>query len=161
MYCPDWIFEIICAEVAALFLKNDVALALGAGKYASGLSNQYEEFSADEVAMLSEDMVRLLGELNAGETAVLLLNGFAYFRLYYAFQGTKRNLSPMFGSATSGTKEKEYGRQDSFKRFKAYIFAYRSEKAILAPSNWSLASQAEIEFLAEIAKKNTNPLDFL
>ena len=30
MYCPDWIFDIVCAEVASLYLKNDVALEMGA-----------------------------------------------------------------------------------------------------------------------------------
>ena len=39
----------------------------------------------------------------------------------YSFQGVKRNLKPMFGSASSGTKEKEYSSQSSLKRFKAYL----------------------------------------
>ena len=161
MHCPDWIFDIISAEVAALYLKNDIALSMGAGKYASGLSGQYEEFSSDEVSLLAEEMIRLLGELQAGESAVMLLEGFAYFRLIYSFQGVKRNLKPMFGSAASGTKEKEYSVQSSFKRFKAYLFAYRSEKAVLAPTGWSLGSQTDIQFLADIASQSTNPLDFL
>ena len=161
MFCPDWIFDIVCAEVAALYLKNDVALSMGAGKYASGLSDEYEGFSADEVASLSEEMIRLLGELEAGDAAVMLLEGFIYFRMVYTFQGVKRNLKPIFGSASSGTKEKEYGAQSSFKRFKAYLFSYRSEKAVLAPTGWSLATQTDIQFLADIASKNSNPLDFL
>ena len=161
MHCPDWIFDIISAEVATLYLKNDVSLQMGAGKYATGLSEQYEEFSSDEVALLAEEMIRLLGELEAGESAVMLLEGFAYFRMVYSFQGVKRNLKPMFGSATSGTKEKEYSVQSSFKRFKAYLFAYRSEKAVVAPSGWSLGSQTDIQFLADIASQSTNPLDFL
>ena len=51
MYCPDWIFDIVCAEVASLYLKNDIALALGAGKYTSFLSKEYEALSADEIAL--------------------------------------------------------------------------------------------------------------
>ena len=161
MYCPDWIFDIICAEVAALYLKNDVSLTLGAGKYASGVSDKYAGFSADEVALLSEDMIRLLGEVEAGDAAVMLLEGYSYFRMIYTFQGVKRNLKPMFGNVAAGTKEKEYAAQSSFKRFKAYLFSYRSEKAVLAPAGWSLATQTEIQFLADIASKNSNPLDFL
>ena len=76
MYCPDWIFDIISAEVASIYLKNDVALPLGAQKYASGVSSEYEEFSADEIEVASEEMIRLLGELEAGEAAVMLLEGF-------------------------------------------------------------------------------------
>ena len=38
MYCPDWIFDIVSAEVASLYLKNDVPLEMGASKYVSGLS---------------------------------------------------------------------------------------------------------------------------
>ena len=44
MYCPDWIFEIVSAEVASLYLKNDVPLEMGASKYVSGLSENFEEF---------------------------------------------------------------------------------------------------------------------
>ena len=161
MYCPDWIFDIVCAEVAGLYLKSDVALSMGAGKYASGLSDEYEGFSADEVALLSEEMIRLLGELEAGDAAVMLLEGFTYFRMVYTFQGVKRNLKPIFGSVASGTKEKEYGAHASFKRFKAYLFSHRSERAVLAPTGWSLATQTDIPFLADIASKNSNPLDFL
>ena len=161
MFCPDWVFDIVCAEVASLYLKNDVALALGAAKYTSSLSKEYEELSADEVNMASEDMIRLLGELEAGDAAVMLLEGFSYFRIMYSFQGVKRNLKPMFGSASSGTKEKEYSPQSSLKRFKAYLFAYRSEKAVLAPTGWSLATQTELKMLADIANQSTNPLDFL
>ena len=105
MFCPDWVFDIVCAEVASLYLKNDVALALGAGKYTSFLSKEYEALSADEIAMASEEMIRLLGELEAGDAAVMLLEGFCYFRMMYSFQGVKRNLKPMFGSASSGTKK--------------------------------------------------------
>ena len=161
MYCPDWIFDIISAEVAAIYLKNDIALSLGAEKYASGVSSEYQEFSGDEVAVTSEEMIRLLGELEAGEAAVTLLEGFAYFRLFYSFQGVKRKLNPMFGSVSSAVKEKEYSTQSTVKRFKAYLFAYRSDKAVLAPSGWSLATQTEIELLSVIASKNTNPLDFI
>ena len=161
MYCPDWIFDVVCAEVASLYLKNDVALALGAGKYTSFMSKEYEALSADEIAMASEEMIRLLGDLEAGDAAVMLLEGFCYFRIMFSFQGVKRNLKPMFGSASAGTKEKEYSSQSSLKRFKAYLFAYRSEKAVLAPTGWSLGTQTELTMLADIANQSTNPLDFL
>ena len=161
MFCPDWVFDTVCAEVASLYLKNDVALDLGAAKYTSSLSKEYEAMSADEIAMASEDMIRLLGELEAGDAAVMLLEGFCYFRIMYSFQGVKRNLKPMFGSASSGTKEKEYSSQSALKRFKAYLFSYRSEKAVLAPTGWSLATQEELKTLADIASQSSNPLDFL
>lgn len=161
MYCPDWIYDIISAEVASLYLKNDVPLEMGANKYVRGLSENYKEFSSQEISTFAEEAIRLLGDLEAGEVAVPLLQGFAYFRMHYAFQGVKRKLNPMFGDVTSGTKEKEYSSQASLKRFKAYIYAYRSDKALLAPDGWSLGSQDEIKILAEIAGQNTSPLDFL
>ena len=86
MYCPDWIFDIVCAEVASLYLKNDVALALGAAKYTSAMSGEYESLSGEEIALASEEMIRLLAELEAGEAAVMLLEGFSYFRLTHSFK---------------------------------------------------------------------------
>ncbi len=161
MYCPDWIYDIISAEVASLYLKNDVPLEMGASKYVKGLSENYEELTTQEITSLAEEAIRLLGELDAGEVAVPLLQGFAYFRMMYSFQGVKRKLNPVFGNVASGTKEREYSQQASFKRFKAYIFAYRSDKAQLAPDGWSLGTQTDIKILADIASQNTSPLDFL
>lgn len=161
MYCPDWIYDIVSAEVASLYLKSDVPLEMGASKYVRGLSENYKEFSSQEISIFAEEAIRLLGDLEAGEVAVPLLQGFAYFRMHYVFQGVKRKLNPMFGDVASGTKEKEYSSQASLKRFKAYIYAYRSDKALLAPDGWSLGSQTEIKILADIAGQNTSPLDFL
>ena len=70
MYCPDWIFEIVSAEVASLYLKNDVPLEMGASKYVSGLSENFEELSSQEISTLAEEVIRLLGDLEAGELAV-------------------------------------------------------------------------------------------
>ena len=82
--------------------------------------------------------------LEAGEAAVMLLEGFCYFRMIYSFQGVKRKLKANVWKCSSGTKEKEYSSQSSLKRFKAYLFAYRSEKAVLAPTGWSLGTQTEL-----------------
>ena len=79
MFCPDWIFDIVCAEVASLYLKNDVALEMGASKYTQWLSKEYEALSADEISMASEDMIRFWGDLEAGDAAVMLLQGFCLF----------------------------------------------------------------------------------
>ena len=50
------------------------------------MSDKYAGFSADEVALLSEDMIRLLGEVEAGDAAVMLLEGYSYFRMTFTFQ---------------------------------------------------------------------------
>ena len=67
MYCPDWIYDIISAEVASLYLKNDVPLEMGANKYVQGLSENYKEFSSQEISIFAEEAIRLLGDLEAGE----------------------------------------------------------------------------------------------
>ena len=105
-------------------------------------------------------MIRTLGELEAGEAAVMLLEGFSYFRLFYSFQGVKRKLNPMFGSVSSSGERKGIFTSINSKRFKAYLFAYRSEKAVLAPSGWSLATQTELDILANIAQEKHQSLGF-
>ena len=161
MYCPDWIFDIICSQVAANFIKNDISIPMGAGRFVSGLADDYDDFNGGEIEVGAEEMIRLLDELEAGEAALVLLEGFGYFRLNYSFQGVKRNLKPLFGSVASGTKAKEYSARASLKRFKAYIFAFRSQNAMLAPAGWSLATQTDLKKLSEIAGQSTNPLDYL
>ena len=157
MYCSGWIFDIVCAQITADYIRHDVPLRWGGQNYMSSLSTQYDQLDGGEVIKACEDMLRFLDRVKAGEISVTLLEGFIFFRLYYARHGAKRNLRPFFRPLISGTKTKQYTRRQSIRRFRAYIYAYRSEKAVLAPPGWSLAEQQDVTYLAEIARQHAPP----
>jgi len=160
-YCPAWIYDAIFAQVGYDFLVSDMPLALTAKKYAEGLSKKYQPLDIDEIVEGSEEMIRFLAEVDANENAADLLRGFCFFRIRYETQNVKRKMTPMFGTVDSGDKEQKYSGLDAVKRFKAYIFSWRSGTAILAEPGWKLSNETVLEDLSKAAAKQVSVLDGL
>lgn len=158
-YCPPWIYDAIFAQVGFDFLAHDLPLSLSAKKFTDGLSTKYQPLNLDEIEQGAEEMVRFLAEVDANENAVDLLRGFCFFRVRYETQNVKRKMKTLFGSVDAGDKTQKYSSADTVKRFKAYVFAWRSGTAILADPGWKLSSETALENLAAIAGKQVSVLD--
>jgi len=70
-------------------------------------------------------------------------------------------MKPMFGAVDVGDKEQKYSGTETVKRFKAYVFAWRSGTAILAEPGWKLASETILEELSKAANQQLSVLDGL
>ena len=81
MFCPDWIFDVSSARVASEFLGADLPLEALATKYANGLSEKYTAISPEELSDSAQLILGFLAEVEAGESAVRIINEFCYFRL--------------------------------------------------------------------------------
>lgn len=158
-YCPTWIYDAIFAQIGEDFLTTDLPLSLSAKKYADGLAKKYQPLNLDEIAQGAEEMIRFLAEVDANEHAVDLLRGFCFFRIRYETQNVKRKMKSFFGAVDSGDKTQKYSSGDTVKRFKAYVFAWRSGTAILADPGWNLASETTLEELSATAAKQVSVLD--
>ena len=158
-FCPDWIFDAAMARSAEEFLAGEVPLHAIASKYAKGLSEKYSEVRIDELSQGVEDLVRFLGEVDAGDEAVNFLRGFTYFRLRFEAANKPRKLRVLFGSADDPVKVKGYSTEDTVKKFKAYVFALRSNSAPLSPAGWRIEDETDLEHLAEVASKTVSILD--
>ena len=134
---------------------------LSSGKHFCQLLNSdYENVDPNVVADLAEQMFRFLSEVDAGEEAVLFLEGFMYFRLNYESTTTPRNLKPMFGSPESGVAA--VNQIDALKRFKAYVFGLRSNNSPTPPPGWNVARDSEnLKNVNALVTTSINPLDFL
>ena len=161
MFCPAWIFDAAVSQTAHEFLKGDIHVNPIAAKYAKGLSEKYNEVSADEVAVSAEAFIRTLDEVDAGAEASELLRGFCYFRVMHDTQLTKRNLKPLFGNVENGDKTQNYSSGSAVKRFKAYLFAWRSGAAVVAETGWQLGQVSQVPVLSKLAAKPVNVLDLL
>ncbi len=47
-YCPNWIFDAVCAQAANEFISQDLPLRNLAKKYTDGLADKYAVIAAEE-----------------------------------------------------------------------------------------------------------------
>lgn len=160
-YCPDWIYDAVCAQVANDFIAQDMPLRTLAKKYTDELSKKYSLIAPEEVEECAEDMIRALDEVKVESEALPLLNSFTYFRLVYETTSSKRKMKPLFGAVDAPVSVREYSSDKALKRFKAYLFSLRSSVAIQAEPGWKLSSFDELPLLRDIAAKTVSILDIL
>lgn len=160
-YCPDWIFDAVCAQVANEYLAQELPIRNIAKKYSDGLLEKYSKISPEEFEVVAEEMIRSLDEIKVESEAVPLLNSFTYFRLVYDSANIKRKMKPLFGSVDTPTSTRTYSEDLAIKRFKAYLFSVRSSVAVQAEAGWKLSNFKDLPFLSDIASKSVNILDIL
>jgi len=156
MYCPDWIFDISVSRVSLEYIVHDFPIESFAKKYASALSQKYDEINYLELLEPAEEILRFLSEANASDKSVELLSGFSYFRLYYINLRKKRNLQPFFGSLEAPTKKKLYDPENSLKSFKAYVFGMKSKVVPDRPLGWTIENEKSLEGFLEIINQKIN-----
>lgn len=148
---------------SAIFILYDVDMTQPCKKFASGLSDMFEEVSLEELVRAAEVIVQFLVEEKINENSIDLLSNFSYYRFYYVNKNTRRKFGGILGSKLSNNV-REYCGNQTLKSFKAYYYESRSEVAIAVSPGWSLATQTELTDLQEIARNssfNVNPLTYI
>ena len=82
-FCPEWVFSICSANTAIEFLSQETFIESCAKKYASGLNAHYSSVEPEIIALSAQELLLFLSEIDAGETAVPLLNDYIFNRLNY------------------------------------------------------------------------------
>ena len=158
--CPDWIFDIISARSCVLFLSSSHPLEMSSNLFCQTVGQTFDAIDPIGAAEVAEHMVRFLGDVNAGEDAVIFLNDFIYFRMNYETKTKKRNLKPLFGNPEEGVSGPNHS--DSLKRFKAYVFGLRSNNSPTPPPAWDMVGNAEtLPVVKSLLQTSINPLDAL
>ena len=160
-FCPKWVFEAACAAAGADYLSRQLDLRTVANGYSAVLSEFYQPVAAEEIAGVVEPILRFLDELNAGDTAALLMLGFCYNKITFEQANKRRKMKGLFGSADEPVKAREHGQEIAVTAFKAYVYALRNEVTELAPSGWKPADVADSAVFEKLANQNLSPLDFL
>ena len=107
-------------------------------------------------------VVQFLIEEKINENSTDLLSNFSYYRFYYVNKKTRRKFGGIFGSKLSDGI-RIYSGNETLKTLKAYHYETRSNVAISGSPGWSLATQAELADLQEIARAssfNINPMTY-
>ena len=158
-YCPQWVYSACIGLVIKNFLEKDVPLDLLSRKYAKELSEKYDEINPIQIASISEDIVRILAEVEAGTDAVNYINGYTYFIVNFESIGKTRSKKLLLGDIFDGEKSLNYDEKIIVRSFKAYMYSLRSGAVPSAPTGWSLDQEKDIDFLKEIAEKEFSIFD--
>ena len=137
-FCPQWVYTACIGLVVKDFIKKDIPLDLISIKYSKELSEKYDEVNPIQMASISEDIVRVLAEVEAGAEAVNYISGFIYFTVNFESIGKTRTRKKFLGSIFDGEKELNYDERAIVRSFKSYMYSLRSGTAPTAPSGWSL-----------------------
>lgn len=159
--CPSWIFDISAARVASEYLSAELPIEAFGTKYATGLSEKYSEITAEELVESAQLILEFLAEVEAGESAVPIINEFCFFRLYFVKVGVPRKMKSMFGSIEDPAKQKEYSGQLMVKAFRTHTFNVRGNPEIAAPAGWKLEDDENLTDFGELIRKQASLLDSL
>ena len=117
--------------------------------------------TAEELVESAQLILEFLAEVEAGESAVSIINEFCFFRLYYAKVGVPRKMKPMFGSIEDPAKQKEYSGQLMIKAFRTHTFNVRGNPEIAAPAGWKLEDDENLTGFGELIRRQASLLDSL
>jgi len=160
MYAPGWIFDVAVSRTALEFLSSELAIDAFAQKYSNGLSELYSDPITSELILeTAQKFIEFLGEIEAGEHAVELLNDFSYYRMYFEGANRPRKMKSMFSSIEDSIKTLEYNSEGSVKSFRAFIFGMRSNTVPKAPAGWQIQNDEHLEKLNKIIEKPVSVLD--
>jgi hypothetical protein len=125
-------------------------------KFASGLSEHYNEIKFEEISETSEAILSFLSEVNAGEESVNYINNYIFHRTCFAANGNPRKMKSIFSSELDGTKTKEYNFKEALKNFRAATFSIKNEVFEKAPPGWVITDVEDIDWLGELFTKEVN-----
>jgi hypothetical protein len=158
-FCPEWVFSICCSQASIEYLSAETLLESCAVKYADGISLQYQVIAPETITGTAEQLLMFLSEIEAGDTAVHLLNTYVFNRVKFEATRKPRKIRGLFGSAFDGTKAIEYSPEKCVKLFKATIFGMRSNVNPEAPNDWTIQKEENLEWLGELLDKKTDIFD--
>ena len=159
MYCPNWIYQISVARVVSEYLSSEMGVEAFAKKYNQGLSNSYEPIPIESFIEPAEQIIIFLGEIEAGDSAVELLNNYTYFRLYFESLNVPRKLKSIFGNIEDSVKVPLEPSDTPLKSFRAYIFGLRSGTVPTPSEGWRLEDDENVPNLSKLASQTVSILD--
>ena len=158
-FCPEWIFGVSCAITARDFLSTENSLNSISRKFASGLSEKYNEIKFEEISECAEQILQFLSEINANDEAVEYLNNYIHRRVCYKANGAERKISGVFSSDLDPMKVRDYGTKNTTKVFRATIFGIRNDTVEKMPAGWSTSDVEDLDWFKELIDKPTDILD--
>ena len=151
-YCPEWILGVAVGVTVGDALTGSTAILANAQKYSDGLSKHYEEVSKDFLNDCANDILAELNDIGIDEFTPRFVKSFVFDKIKFKENGSSRRFNVFFnqfkGEKAAVTSKKIVS------SFKAFVFRCRAQKVSLAPKNWNIHQEEQIDWLLALVKQD-------
>lgn len=147
-FCPLWVMGVVSVQATRQYILKDVPLPGYASKYGEVLEQYYDDAAARKIMSVSEEIMKLLVEIEAEDIGDIL-DGYIYYTTSFEEKGSPRKIKSLFKNAFA-PEDTESRVQDVFTSFKVYTFKYRSDPNLGKPSDWDILDVDKIGWLGDL-----------
>jgi hypothetical protein len=153
-FCPLWVMGVVSVQATKQYVMKDVPLPGYAFKYGQVLEQYYDDAAARKIMSVSEEIMKLLVEIEAQDIGDIF-DGYIYYTTSYDEKGSPRKIKTLFKNAFA--PEDTVSRvQEVFTSFKVYTFKYRSDPNLGKPSDWDILDVDKIGWLGDLMEMNVS-----
>ena len=145
---------VVSVQATKQFISNDIPLPGYASRYGEVLAQHYEDSAAHKIMSVSEEIMKLLVEIEA-EDIVEILDGYIYYTINFDEKGSPRKIKSLFKNAFA-PEDTESRVQEVFTSFKVYTFKYRSDPNLGKPVGWDVLDVDKIGWLGDLMEMNVS-----
>ncbi|MGB2084777.1 MAG: hypothetical protein ACPHVO_10185 [Paracoccaceae bacterium] len=153
-FCPLWVMGVVSVQATKQYVLKDVPLPGYASKYGEVLEQYYDDAAARKIMSVSEEIMKLLVEIEAEDIGDIL-DGYIYYTTSFDEKGSPRKIKSLFKNAFA-PEDTESRVQEVFTSVKVYTFKYRSDPTLGKPSDWDILDVDKIGWLGDLMEMNVS-----
>ena len=153
-YCPLWVMGVVSAQATKQYVLKDIPLPGYASKYSQVLGQYYDDSAANKIMSVSEEMMKLLVEIEAEDISGIF-DGYIYYTTSFDEKGSPRKIKSFFKNAFA-PEDTESRVQEVFTSFKVYTFKYRSDPTLGKLGDWDILDVDKIGWLGDLMEMNVS-----
>ena len=153
-FCPLWVMGVVSVQATRQYILKDVPLPGYASKYGEVLEQYYDDAAARKIMSVSEEIMKLLVEIEAEDIGDIL-DGYIYYTTSFEEKGSPRKIKSLFKNAFA-PEDTESRVQEVFTSVKVYTFKYRSDPTLGKPNDWDILDVDKIGWLGDLMEMNVS-----
>ena len=153
-FCPLWVMGVVSVQATKQYVLKDVPLPGYASKYGEVLEQYYDDAAARKIMSVSEEIMKLLVEIEAEDIGDIL-DGYIYYTTSFDEKGSPRKIKSLFKNAFA-PEDTESRVQEVFTSVKVYTFKYRSDPTLGKPIDWDILDVDKIGWLGDLMEMNVS-----
>ena len=153
-FCPLWVMGVVSVHATKQYVMNDIPMPGYASKYGQVLAQHYEDSAARKIMSVSEEIMKLLVEIEAEDVGGIL-DGYIYYTTSFDEKGSPRKIKSLFKNAFA-PEDTGSRVQEVFTSVKVYTFKYRSDPTLGKPDGWDVLDVDKIGWLGDLMEMNVS-----
>ncbi len=151
-FCPDWILSVAVGIVVGDALMGTTSILANSQKFSDGLSKHYEEITKDFISDTANDIIAELNDIGIDEFTPRFVKSFVFNKIKFKDNGGNRRFN-VFYNQFKGEKSPVNSRK-LVSSFKAFVFRCRAQKVSLAPKNWNIHQEEQLDWLLNLVQQD-------